>query len=75
MVATDTDILVLLMFHWKPHMNIFMLSDTGKKQYECWDIASLVLSVGDLIARHLFIHAWSGCDTTLAIFGQGKQYY
>jgi len=20
----------------------------------------------------LFIHAWSGCDTTYAIFGQGK---
>ncbi|KAG0714116.1 hypothetical protein GWK47_014761 [Chionoecetes opilio] len=41
-VANDTDILVLLMFHWEAHMNIFMLSDAGKKQYEYWDIASLV---------------------------------
>ena len=31
MVANDTDILVLLMFHWEAHMNICMLSHTGKK--------------------------------------------
>ena len=75
-VANNTDILVLLMFHWEAHMNIFMLSHSGKKQYECWDIASLVSSAGGLVTRHLlFIHAWSGCDTTSAIYGQGRQCY
>ena len=42
--ANDTDILVLLMFHWESNMNIFMLSDAGKKQSECWNIANLVSS-------------------------------
>lgn len=75
-VANDTDILVLLMFHWAAHMNLYMLSDVGKKQSQCWDIGSLVTSAGDMVTRHiLFIHAWSGCDTTSATYGQGKQCY
>ena len=74
-VANDTNILVLLMFHWESNMNIFMLSDAGKKQSECWNIANLVSSAGDSVINHLlFIHAWSGCDTTSAIYGQGTSF-
>ena len=75
-VASDTDILVLLMFHWKSHMNIFMLSNCGKNQHECWNISSLVSSIGALVTKRLlFIHAWSGYDTTSAIFSQGKHFH
>ena len=74
-VAADTDILVLLMFHWKNGMNLYMLSDvpSNKGDKEMWKIEDLVISAGDVITSHiLFIHAWSGCDTTSALYGQGK---
>ena len=38
-VASDTDILVLLMFHWKEGMNIYMLAETPNKKdvdHEFW---------------------------------------
>ena len=74
-VAADTDVLVLLMFHWKNGMNLYMLSDvpSNKEAKQVWKIEDLVISAGDVIASHiLFIHAWSGCDTTSALYGQGK---
>ena len=75
MVASDTNILVLLMFHWKPGMNLYMLADASRKgegEKSIWKIEDLVESCGDIIIRHiLFIHAYSGCDTTSAIYGQG----
>ena len=74
-VAADTDILVLLMFHWKNGMNLYMLSDvpSNKGDKEMWKIEDSVISAGDVITSHiLFIHAWSGCDSTSALYGQGK---
>ena len=38
-----------------------------------WRICDLIAKAGTLVTSHLlFIHAWSGCDTTSATFGQGK---
>ena len=38
-----------------------------------WKIRDVVAEVGDVVQAHLlFVHAWSGCDTTSATFGQGK---
>ena len=75
-VASDADILVLLMFHWKEGMNIYMLAETPNKKVvdrEFWKIENLVKEAGAVITSHiLFIHDWSGCDTTSAIYGQGK---
>ena len=75
-VASDTDILMLLMFHWKEEMNIYMLAETPNKKdvdREFWNIENLVKEAGEVVKSHiLFIHAWSGCDTTSAICGQGK---
>jgi hypothetical protein len=67
-VASDTDILVLLMFHWTVNMKITLYSE--KKQ---WKIEDVVKQAGEMIAQHiLFIHAWAGCDTTSAIYGKGN---
>lgn len=34
---------------------------------------NLISKAGKLLTSHLlFIHAWSGCDTTSATFGMGK---
>ena len=52
-----------------------MLSDvpSNKGDKEMWKTEDLVISAGDVITSHiLFIHAWSGCDTTSALYGQGK---
>ena len=69
-VADDTDIAVLLLYHWKPTMNdIYLLQSRSN----C--IRSISLSQPDIreIKPHLlFVHAWSGCDTTSAIYGKGK---
>ena len=41
-----------------------------------WKIQDIIESTGELLTSHiLFIHAWSGCDTTSATYGQGKTFY
>ena len=70
-VADDTDILVLLIHHWKQNMaGMYFLSEAGKNT-KIWRISDLVEQAGPFITSHLlFLHAWSGCDTTSATFGQ-----
>ena len=73
-VADDTDILVLLIYHWNSDMaDVYLQSNVKKSQNKIWKIRDLVTKVGGVVKAHLlFIHAWSGCDTTSATFGQGK---
>ena len=45
----------------------------SKKGLKVWKIQDLVQKAGKLVTSHLlFIHAWSGCDTTSATYGHGK---
>lgn len=38
-----------------------------------WKVPDLVNKAGEVLTSHLlFIHAWSGCDTTSATYGHGK---
>ena len=76
-VAEDTDVLVLLMYHWNVNMaDIYFQSQAKKSQkkgFHSWKIQDLVATAGDVVISNLlFIHAWSGCDTTCATFGHGK---
>ena len=77
-IANDTDILVLLIYHWQKSMKLFMHSEVTKKngrQKQTWKIEDVVLAVGNGIARHiLFIHTWTGCHTS-AIYKQGTLYF
>ena len=44
-----------------------------KQQKKFWKLKDVVKKTGEALSSHiLFIHAWSGCDTTSATFGQGK---
>ena len=56
--------------------DVYFLSEprsTSKKGLQVWRIRDLIDKAGKLVVSHLlFIHAWSGCDTTSATFGQGK---
>ena len=76
-VADDTDVLVLLMYHWKENMeDVYFQSEPKKSQKKglfLWKIRDLVTKAGEVVIPHLlFVHAWSGCDTVSATFGQGK---
>ena len=75
--SDDTDVLVLLIHHFNEEMsNIFFRSELSKRSrsgIRFYSISEIVRSIGSIVTRHiLFIHAWSGCDTTSATFGQGK---
>ena len=75
--ATDTDIFMMLIHHWTDGMsNIYVKSSLAKRGYREWkqfnvSQASQTLKpkVRELI---LFIHAFSGCDTTSCLHEKGK---
>ena len=56
--------------------DIFFRSELSKRSrygIRFYSISEIFRSIGSIVARHiLFIHAWSGCDTTSVTFGQGK---
>ena len=69
-VADDTDVAIMLLYHWKSTLSpIFFFQERGKK---CWNIGSCQEDIQDIREHLLFIHAWTGCDSTSAINGKGK---
>ena len=76
-VADDTDMLILFLFHFKPDMkNIYFRSESKedyKRGVKLVNIDSAVKEVSDtVIPTILFIHACNCCDTTSATFGCDK---
>jgi len=74
-VADDTDVLVLLVYHWIPSMAEVFMKREPRRNYNGATISIPLVRklVGDAVVRRLLvIHALSGCDTTTAIFGHGK---
>ena len=69
--ADDTDIAMMLVHHWKDNLHEIIFCGTQSRK--CWSIReasqSLSQKIKDII---LFIHAFSGCDTTSALYGVGK---
>ena len=72
-VNVVADVLVLHKYHWKQNMaTIYFLSEAGKN-LKIWGISDLVRQTGPIVTSYLLVlHAWSGCDTTSATYGQGK---
>jgi len=76
-VADDTDVLVLLVHHFRPHMaDVFMLSEKSVRSKACsvvMPVHRICARIGPVVASALpLIHAISGCDTTSAMYGHGK---
>jgi hypothetical protein len=75
-VADDTDIVVLMMYHWKPELNQLYFATEIKegkmasKRFNYWNLEDLC-SAEPLTQYLLFIHAWAGCDSTSAIHNKG----
>ena len=78
LIGEDTDLLILLLYHatLKDSHELYFRSDkTGDKtkQY-VYNINVLKQILGDdLCTDLLFVHAFTGCDTTSRIFGIGKK--
>jgi hypothetical protein len=69
-VADDTDVAVMLLYHWTNQLgDIFFLQEKDKK---VWNIKAACRNLELIKDDLLFIHAWSGCDTTSSTFGKGK---
>lgn len=68
-IANDTDILVMLVYHFQSDMSdIFMYSHAIKRINS---VRAIAASLGpSVVSRLLVIHSISGCDTTS--FGHGK---
>ena len=65
-VDDDTDILVLLMYHWKQNMASIIFSFRGWKKLKIWRISDLVGQAGPIVTSYLlFLHVWSGWDRGL----------
>ena len=74
-VSDDTDVLVLLMYHWRATMRDVVFSTTktvNKKKVPVQYSVRYPVNIHPLTEFLLFAHAWTGCDTTSAIHKQGK---
>jgi len=76
-VADDTDILVLLVHHFKPDMgDMYMLSEITRLRSARMSVVAIREvreSIGTTASQQLLaVHALSGCDSTSALYGHGK---
>ena len=68
-VANDTDVALLLLFHWKPLLH--KITFTSEKKY--WNIRDVVSALQDRFRSYIMVlHTFTGCDTTSAIYAKGK---
>ena len=76
-VADDTDVLVMLVHMWDQNLGDLFLRHKARKSFKKDLKIISIKNVASNLLIHikenlLFIHAWGGCDTTSALFGQGK---
>lgn len=74
LIGEDTDLLVLLLFYAKAtDKDLYFRSDKAKACAP-YHINELKTILGDeLCSQLLFIHAYTGCDSTSRIYGVGKK--
>ncbi|KYN12193.1 hypothetical protein ALC57_15644 [Trachymyrmex cornetzi] len=71
-IGEDIDLLVLLTALASNNQNIYLLKP-GKGKIEQQIYSSTSLQVDKSVAENIaFVHAFSGCDSTSALFNQGK---
>ena len=75
-VADDTGVFVMMIYHFSSDMHdMYFFSEAAarsKKAMRYIGVRGVQQKIGcDLARRIIFLHGWSGCDTS-AVFGQGK---
>ena len=75
LIGEDTDLLILLLYHANANFkDLYFYSDIKSKETKVYHINCMKNLIGnELFAQLLFIHAFTGCDTTTCIFGIGKK--
>ena len=77
LVGEDTDLLILLLHYSRTDNEIiYFRSDASKQssEHKVHNINQLKEALGDDVCNELlFVHAYSGCDSTSRIFGIGKK--
>ncbi|KAJ8889646.1 hypothetical protein PR048_009146 [Dryococelus australis] len=71
LVGEDTDLLVLLVAHSEVNMHM-LIPNKGKRARKMFNITQLQEVLGSMKEYVLFIHAFTGCDTTSSLHGKGK---
>ena len=74
LIAADADVLIKLTYLWNSLMgNIIMRTEAMKKHKAIErDIGVIAECIGDVRKYLTFVHAFGGCDTTSAVYGQSK---
>lgn len=74
LIGEDTDLLVLLLYYAKTSSRGLYFRSDKSKVPKVYDIGEMKKVLGsDLCSQLLFIHAFTGCDTTSRIFSVGKK--
>ena len=76
-VADDTDILALLLYHFSNDMgDIYLLSGSKKSSRKLKKLISICelaeKTSRGVLQNLLLIHAWGGCDSKSAVYGHRK---
>ena len=74
LITADTDLLTMLIYMWNDMMRQIKMKSKSTRKYKKSgrDVGQIASTLGDIQKYLTFIHAFGGCDTTSAIFGQGK---
>ena len=74
LIGEDTDLLILLLYYaGMNNRGVYFRSDKSKAP-KVYNISEMKQVLGsDLCSQLLFIHAFTGCDTTSRIFSVGQQ--
>ena len=74
LVAADTDLFVMLLYFWNNCMGTIVMKSEATKEHGATerDVGKISECLGEISKYLTFIHAFGGCDTTSAVFGQGK---
>ena len=71
-VAADTDLLIILIYFWNSLMGQIIMKSEATKKHESIerDIGVIEECTGDVRKYLTFVHAFGGCHTTSAVYGQ-----
>ena len=73
MVAEDTDTLILSVYIWNSEIADLLNRSKEIKIHEISEHSICMSTLSSNVVHNiLFIHAWSGCDTTSSTYGHGK---
>ena len=75
LIGEDTDLSVLLLYHaTTENKGLYFRSDNHSKDIKVYDINQLRGTLGqEICCQLIFVHAFTGCDSTSRIFGVGKK--